>query len=161
MRRCALLLLVILVLPSLGFCGVSISLDAAALSVLWEKDFNATATVGVDFSDKLAAYVPVTFMKTDDASCVDLGLFVKYTPFGHGFYAGLGLVEALFFKNNVRFINELHLGYEFDFSFGMTVTPTLVIRDPSGAFSTQFDEIQELLSCYSRFRFRLYVGWKF
>lgn len=136
--------------------------------LLKTDSFQMSANIGYSLNDKFELRLPFTVSMAPESQFFDVGIFLCYYPFdAYRFFMSLSLAQfgivsgQTMLEKNFYGLNEVCLGYSFIFSKGLLLEPALVIRDPSGTFSEEYDMIRGSFPCNRTFRFRLNIGWSF
>ena len=117
-------------------------------------------------SDVFQVRIPLGLSLNRQSFMAEAGLFVLYYPWKTGPFMGLSVFQFGFTDGscgleNMINLNEVVVGWSFEFGPGLFVEPSLSIRDPSGTFSDEYSEIKGVFPCYTVFRGRLSFGWYF
>ena len=83
------------------------------------------------------------------------GPFLALSVFRMGFTGGCSNLE------NMVNLNEVQIGWTFEFGPGLFVEPGLAVRDPSGTFSDEYSRLKGTFPCYTTFRGKLSFGYWF
>ncbi|MBO4409870.1 MAG: hypothetical protein J5775_03865 [Spirochaetales bacterium] len=117
-------------------------------------------------SDEFQVRIPLGLSFNGPSFMAEAGLFVLYYPWKTGPFMGLSVFQFGFtggsceLENMVN-LNEVTVGWTFEFGPGLFVEPSLSIRDPSGTFSDEYSGIKGVFPCYTVFRGRFSFGWYF
>ena len=150
-----------------GNARIWCALDADYLELIWSDLLTVRLEAGIGIDEGFALRIPLSWVKilsSRDVSYFDLGLFLDYHPFENGFFISLGVAQGAFFLGRDRpqedrcFLNEIAVGYRWDFSRHWFLEPKLQIRDPSGMFSKEMTMMKDVMGEYPLVRFSLLVG---
>lgn len=167
-----MVLVALLVLALAFFCFASekmgFSLDAAAVQdvFLGQGSYQVCADLRAMVSDEFQIRVPLGVAFCNQSLFFETGMQVVYYPWHEGPFMSLSLFQVGFSSNcenldNMVSLNEVLVGWTFEFGPGIFVEPSIAIRDPSGTFSSEYSDLKGTFPCYSSFRGRLAVGWYF
>ncbi|MBR2281241.1 MAG: hypothetical protein IJ863_01310 [Spirochaetales bacterium] len=149
-----------------GKMGFSADLAAVQDIFLGKGSFQ----IGLDFrtmlSDEFQVRIPVACTVKEASFLVESGIMLVYYPWAQGPFMGLSVFQAGFSQGSETLdslvnLNEVLLGWTFEFGPGLFVEPCLAIRDPSGTFSDEYSRLKGTFPCYTTFRGRLIFGWCF
>lgn len=165
-------LLLIVLLPCLGLgrsCDrASIGADFGLLGdLVFENDIEASIAARVRVSDEFALKLPVTAVFGYESVFLDTGIMLVYYPFGTGPFVSLSLLHFGFetrqrlLGDRIVSLNEVTLGWTWNFTSSWFLEAELTVRDPSGTFEDQYEMIRGAFSGYGTFRLRLLAGWNF
>lgn len=147
---------------SLGFAG-----DITAAFV---RPVSVEADLRIGVLDGLRIRLPITFDKGEYRSLAAFSLSIEYSPFKGETGMFIGLSAATFgflFRpgdSNVHFLflNDIYVGFRQSmFSDFVFIETRLVVRDPFTIFSSSINEIKNNIPSFSRFKFRLSIGFNF
>lgn len=146
--------------------GFGLDIASAQDLFLGRGSIQITADARANVSDEFQLRVPVSVTFKDERLLLETGLQVVYYPWHEGPFMSLSLFQLGFSHNcetmdNIVSLNEVILGWTFEFGPGLFVEPSLVIRDPSGTFSDEYSSLKGAFPCYAAFRGRLVFGWYF
>ncbi len=169
-RILTVLVLMLLVLPVFAFSVGRMGFGADTASIqdifLGEGSFQ----VGLDFrvmvSEEFQIRIPIAYTMNRTSFMIESGVSLVYYPWHTGPFMGLSVFQFGFCNgcadlDNMVSLNEVVLGWSFEFGPGLFIEPCLVIRDPSGTFSDEYSRLKGEFPCYTTFRGRLAFGWYF
>ncbi|MCF0261903.1 MAG: hypothetical protein HUK23_03205 [Sphaerochaetaceae bacterium] len=170
MKKSLLVFLFIVSIFPCGFCTqrLGFGLDLAAVQDLLTGQ--GSYQLGLDLratgSDEFQLRVPIACTFNGFSTFVETGALLVYYPWGNGPFMGLSLFQAGFSSGsgnlpNMVTLNEVHLGWCFEFGPGLFIEPSLIIRDPSGTFTDEYSSLKGEYPCYTTFRGKLTFGWNF
>ena len=171
MKKTLIMVVVICVaLPAGVFCsgkmGFSADLASAQDIFLGQDSYQVSMDFRTMVSDEFQIRIPlsVTFIRT--SLMFEGALMLVYYPWHTGPFLGLSVFQMGFTcrcpdLENLVNLNEVHIGWTFEFGPGLFVEPSLVVRDPSGTFSDEYSRLKGAFPCYTTFRGRLSFGWNF
>ncbi len=164
------MVLLCLVPPALGFCSgrMGFCTDFAALQDIFLGDgsFQLSLDLRVMVYDEFQVRIPVALSVNGTSLLCETGIILVYYPWQTGPFMGLSIFQAGFSHGDEVLeklvnLNEVLLGWSFEFGPGLFIEPCLVIRDPSGTFSDEYSALKGAFPCYRMFRGRLSFGWYF
>ncbi|MDD3903884.1 MAG: hypothetical protein PHO09_09430 [Sphaerochaeta sp.] len=144
--------------------------DLCFLDVLYSDTLQARFDLGIRLSPEFSFRAPVNIVSDRVYSNVSLwetGLFLDYHPFESGLFFSVSLVQLALFSGEDRplesslYLNEMALGYTYHLWDHWFIEPKLIIRDPSGVFQNEYEQVEQILVEYAQFRFSLTFGWDF
>ena len=169
MRKILLALTLILLLGlSSAFCLEKTGFSADVASVQDIFLGHGSFQVGIDLrtmvSDEFQIRIPMAFTMNQASFLFESGVALVYYPWHTGPFMGLSVFQFGFSSGssnleNVVSLNEVTIGWSFEFGPGLFIEPSIVIRDPSGTFSDEYSRIKGEFPCYTTFRCRLAFGW--
>jgi len=150
-------------LPKTGFCA---DLAFAQDLILGEGSYQFTMDIRTMVSDEFQVRIPMAMTMNGESLMGECGIMVVYYPWRTGPFMGLSIFQMGFTSDcpqlpNLVNLNEVLLGWTFEFGPGLFVEPSLAIRDPSGTFSDEYSRLKGAFPCYTTFRGRLAFGWYF
>ncbi len=133
---------------------------------LGKGSFQLSIDVRTMLSEKFQIRVPFSVSVNRSAFLLESGIVLAYYPWEKGPFMGLSVFQAGFSHgsdtlDNFVNLNEVLLGWSFEFGPGLFIEPCLAVRDPSGTFSDEYSSLKGAFPCYTTFRGRLNVGWYF
>ncbi len=169
MRTFAIIVLLGLVLLVPAWCysfGFAGDLLFVQDFIFGEGSNNIQLDLRAMVSDNFQLRIPVGLSLNRQSFMVETGFFVVYYPWGTGPFMGLsvfqfGFTDGTDYLDSMVNLNEVAVGWTFEFGPGLFVEPSLSIRDPSGTFSDEYSSIKGVFPCYTVFRGRLSFGWYF
>ena len=171
MRRALILMLALcLVLPVGAFCSGRMGFGADLASVqdvfLGQGSYQVALDVRTMVSEEFQIRIPmaVTFLKT--SLMFEGGIVLVYYPWRTGPFMALSVFQMGFTSGcsnleNMVNLNEVQIGWTFEFGPGLFIEPSLAVRDPSGTFSDEYSRLKGTFPCYTTFRGKLAFGWWF
>ena len=170
MKRIPTVLVLLLLIPAAAFCfgKTGFSADTASIQDIFLG--KGSFQIGLDFrmmvSDEFQVRIPVAYTMNKTSFMIESGVCLVYYPWHTGPFMGLSVFQFGFSHgteelDNMVSLNEVMLGWSFEFGPGLFVEPSLVIRDPSGTFSDEYSRLKGEYPCYTTFRGRLAFGWYF
>ena len=171
MRKSLIMLVIICVaLPAGVFCSGKMGFSADLASVqdifLGQNSYQVSLDFRTMVSDEFQIRIPLscTFIRT--SLMFEGALVLVYYPWQTGPFLGLSVFQMGFTCNcpdleNLVNLNEVQIGWTFEFGPGLFVEPSLVVRDPSGTFSDEYSRLKGVFPCYTTFRGKLSFGWNF
>lgn len=169
-RRLLLFAIVLfLVFPCIGASGkVGFSVDLASAQDLFlgKGSYHVAMDIRAMVSDEFQVRIPLACSINKTSLMGEAGVQLIYYPWEKGPFLGLsmfqiGVTSKCPDLDNVVNLNEVALGWTFEFGPGLFVEPSIVVRDPSGTFSDEYSRIKGTFPCYTTFRGRLSFGWYF
>lgn len=171
MRKSLIMLVIICVaLPAGVFCSGKMGFSADLASVqdifLGQNSYQVSLDFRTMVSDEFQIRIPMALTMNQASFLFESGVALVYYPWHTGPFMGLSVFQFGFSKGsgnleNVISLNEVTVGWSFEFGPGLFVEPSIVIRDPSGTFSDEYSRIKGEFPCYTTFRARLLFGWYF
>lgn len=154
----------------LGFAGdrASVGVDLGPLADLALKEgLQIHGAARLRVADKFALKLPFTAALERSRAFFDVGLMLVYYPFGIGPFVSLSLVQFGFegtrkiLDENLATLDEVSLGWTWNFHPSWFVEASMALRDPSGTRKDVYEGIREGYPNYKPFRMRLLAGWNF
>lgn len=154
--------------PSLpgAVCGLDADLLGLGEAVLGRRT-QVSASIRLRLSEEFALRAVQTACSGFESWFLDSGLMLLYYPFQSGPFIGFSLIQFGFEAGNrvldekLVSLNEVCLGWTWDFKPPWFAEAALVVRDPSGAFEEKYDMVRGGFSGYGTFRLRISMGWNF
>lgn len=171
MKKALIMAIIIcVVLPAGVFCSGKIGFCADLASVqdifLGQNSYQISLDFRTMVSDEFQIRIPLsaTFIRT--SLMLEGALMLVYYPWQTGPFLGLSVFQMGFTcqcpdLENLVNLNEVQIGWTFEFGPGLFVEPSLVVRDPSGTFSDEYSRLKGAFPCYTTFRGKLSFGWYF
>lgn len=168
MKRVLICFLILILLTGALFgsskLGFSADLAVAQDFLLNRGNFQVTGDLRLSLPEGFELRLPLGFTKSTASQLVEVGVLLSYYPWETGPFMGLSLFAVGFTNGsevleNLINLNEVLIGWTFNFGPGLFIEPSLCIRDPSGTFSEEYSQLKGVFPCYSTFRFRLSFGW--
>ena len=162
--------LILLCVLSQAFCIDRMGFGADVASVqdifLGHGSFQIDLDLRTMVSDEFRIRIPMALTMNQASFLFESGVALVYYPWHTGPFMGLSVFQFGFSKGsgnleNVISLNEVTVGWSFEFGPGLFIEPSIVIRDPSGTFSDEYSRIKGEFPCYTTFRARLLFGWYF
>ena len=166
----AAVVLLLLVLSAPLFClpkvGFGADLAFAQDLLFGEGSLQLSADVRAMVSDVFQMRIPFALALNGQSFMGECGVMVIYYPWMTGPFMGLSVFQMGFSHEcphlpNLVNLNEVVVGWTFEFGPGLFVEPSLHVRDPSGTFSDEYSQIKGTFPCYTTFRAQLLFGWHF
>jgi len=166
----AVLLMLCVVSTASVFCSgrMGFSADLASIQDIFLGDgsFQLSLDLRMMVSEEFQIRIPFAFTMNEASFLGESGIVLVYYPWAEGPFMGLSVFQAGFSQgsdilDNMVNLNEVLIGWSFEFGPGLFVEPCLVIRDPSGTFSDEYSSLKGAFPCYTTFRGRLNIGWYF
>lgn len=164
-------ILLILFSSGLSVFAAKISLGFAGdITAIWVRPVSVEADLRIGVMEGLRIRIPVNFDKGDYRSLASFSLSIEYSPFKGETGMFIGLSAATFgflFRPgdsgvHFLFMNDVYIGFRQSmFNDFVFIESRLSIRDPLTVFSSSFNEIKNNIPEYSRFKFRLSIGFNF
>ena len=172
MKRILVSVVVLLLLATAApaFCTGRAGFSADFASVqdifLGKGSFQVDMDLRMMVSDEFQIRIPIAFTMNRTSFMIESGVSLVYYPWHTGPFMGLSVFQFGFSHGssnleNVVSLNEVMLGWSFEFGPGLFIEPGIVIRDPSGTFSDEYSRLKGEFPCYTTFRGRLAFGWYF
>ncbi|HAN43564.1 MAG TPA: hypothetical protein DCP98_09100 [Sphaerochaeta sp.] len=149
-----------------GKMGFSADLAAVQDIFLGKGSFQVSLDFRTMLSEEFQIRIPLSCTINGTSFLGESGIVLVYYPWAEGPFMGLSVFQAGFSQgsdtlDNFVNLNEVLLGWTFEFGPGLFVEPCLAIRDPSGTFSDEYSRLKGAFPCYTTFRGRLSFGWYF
>ena len=164
-------ILVIIVSSGFSVFAAKISLGFAGdITAIWVRPLSVEADLRIGVMEGLRLRFPVTFDKGEYRSLASFSLDIEYSPFqgDTGMFIGLSVANFGFLfrpgNSGIHFLftNGVYIGFRQSmFNNFVFIESRLLIRDPLTVFSAAFNEIKNNIPDYSRFKFRLSIGFNF
>ena len=171
MRRALIFMLALcLILPVGAFCSGRMGFGADLASVqdvfLGQGSYQVALDIRTMVSEEFQIRIPmaVSFLRT--SFMFEGGIVLAYYPWRTGPFMALSVFQMGFTDGcsnleNMVNLNEVQIGWTFEFGPGLFVEPSLAVRDPSGTFSDEYSRLKGTFPCYTTFRGKLSFGWWF
>ena len=146
--------------------GAAVDLGVVQDIFLGGGSYNLAIDLRAMVTEDFQIRVPVTLVGNRRSFMEEVGLQLVYYPWGRGPFFGISMFQIGFTQGSSELervinLNEVVLGWTFEFGPGLFVEPSLSIRDPSGTFSEEYSRIKGAFPCYTTFRARINFGWYF
>ena len=162
----ALVALALVPLAASGRLGVAADIASIQDIFLGKGSCQIEMDIRAMVSDEFQIRIPAVISMNKPSFLGEVGVMLVYFPWRKGPFMGLSMFQIGLTYNctdldNVVNLNEIILGWSFEFGPGLFIEPALVVRDPSGTFSDEYSQIKGSFPCYTTFRERLSFGWWF
>ena len=158
------------ILPVGAFCsgrmGLGADLASAQDIFLGEESYQVSMDIRTMVSEEFQIRIPmaVSFLRT--SLMFEGGIVLAYYPWRTGPFMALSVFQMGFTSGcgsleNMVNLNEVQIGWTFEFGPGLFIEPSLAVRDPSGTFSDEYSRLKGTFPCYTTFRGKLSFGWWF
>ena len=147
MRRilvCAVFLILLAAVPAFctGRAGFSADIAGVQDIFLGKGSFQIGMDLRMMVSDEFQIRIPIAYTMNRTSFMIESGVSLVYYPWHTGPFMGLSVFQFGFSHGssnleNVVSLNEVMLGWSFEFGPGLFVEPGIVIRDPSGTLSDE------------------------
>ena len=171
MRKTLIMAIIIcVVLPAGVFCSGKMGFGADLASVqdifLGQNSYQISLDFRTMVSDEFQIRIPAAVTFNRQSFMCETGIGIVYYPWKTGPFMGLSVFQFGFTGQSSDLesmvnLNEVILGWTFEFGPGLFVEPSISVRDPSGTFSDEYSRIKGVFPCYTVFRARLSFGWNF
>ena len=171
MRKTLILIIVICVaLPAGAFCsgkmGFSADLASAQDIFLGQGSYQISLDFRTMVSDEFQIRIPMGVTLIGTSFMAEGALMLVYYPWRTGPFLALSVFQMGFTNQcpdleNLVNLNEVQIGWTFEFGPGLFVEPAIAVRDPSGTFSDEYSRLKGTFPCYTTFRGKLSFGWYF
>ena len=162
------LILLATAVPVFGTGRAGFSADIASVQdiFLGKGSFQIGMDLRMMVSDEFQVRISIAYTMDRTSFMIESGVSLVYYPWHTGPFMGLSVFQFGFSHGsgnleNVVSLNEVMLGWSFEFGPGLFVEPGIVIRDPSGTFADEYSRLKGEFPCYTTFRGRLAFGWYF
>ena len=158
------------ILPVGAFCsgrmGFGADLASAQDIFLGEESYQVSMDIRTMVSEEFQIRIPmaISFLRT--SLMFEGGIVLAYYPWRTGPFMALSVFQMGFTSGcgnleNMVNLNEVQIGWTFEFGPGLFIEPSLAVRDPSGTFSDEYSRLKVSFPCYTTFRGKLSFGWWF
>lgn len=171
MRKTLIMLLVFcIVLPVGAFCSGRMGFGADFASVqdvFWgQRSYQIAMDLRAMVSDEFQIRIPMAVSFVETSLMIEGGIVLVYYPWRTGPFMALSVFQMGFTSQcdnleNMVNLNEVQVGWTFEFGPGLFIEPSLAVRDPSGTFSDEYSRLKGTFPCYTTFRGKLAFGWWF
>jgi hypothetical protein len=171
MGRKTLIFIVVLALFCLPLAGagrMGVCADTAVLqdAFLGKGSYQVMLDLRTMVSSEFQVRIPMSVVFSKTSYMFEVGVTLVCFPWETGPFMGIsmfqiGMTGKCPDLENLVNLNEVIVGWSFEFGPGLFVEPAVVIRDPSGTFSDEYSRIKGTFPCYTTFRGRLGFGWYF
>lgn len=171
MKKTLLLMAVLcLALPFGAFCsgrmGFSADLASAQDVFLGQGSYQVSVDLRTMVSDEFQIRIPLSSSFIGTSFMIEGGIMLVYYPWRTGPFLALSVFQAGFTNGcgnleNMVNLNEVQIGWTFEFGPGLFIEPGISVRDPSGTFSDEYSRLKGTFPCYTTFRGKLSFGWWF
>ncbi|MFC2821187.1 MAG: hypothetical protein ACTTJW_04950 [Sphaerochaeta sp.] len=146
--------------------GFGADLASAQDIFLGKGSFHIAADIRMTVSEEFQIRIPLGFSINRTSQLWETGFDIVCYPWGAGPFISLSLFRAGFSRNcenidSMVNLNEVSIGWTFEFGPELFVEPCLCVRDPSGTFTEEYSRIKGTFPCYTTFRGRIAFGWMF
>lgn len=168
MKRLAVLFLVL----SVCFCAFGFSLSVSADSFVLKGLFMRSTEIQGSLDARLSLdrdfqiRVPVRVVYKKSHIGLEGALNVAYYPFSKGLFFSLSMLDLAYVYNTadksakLYTLNEIEAGWTFPIGKRFFIEPSVSFRDPSGTFSSEYEELRGTFSSYSKIKIRLSCGYR-
>lgn len=146
----------------------SLGVDMGTLyDIVSKKEPELNVAFRMRLSQTFEMKLPFGLSFGSEGQFLSLGIDLLYYPYETGPFVGLSLLGAGFelgshyLSDRIINLNEISIGWTWNFMKQMYAEASLTIRDPSGICKKQYDAILGTFTNYTTYRFRLLVGWNF
>lgn len=146
--------------------------DAASLDVLIHDTLISRIEVGVNIDQQFSFRIPFNMtmeMESGGSSFLETGIFLDYHPLKNGLHISISLIQIGVLVNDwyednegpYKFLNEVVFGWSFNPVSNLIIQPRLIICDPNGIHTDEYEALSLRFSRFPLIRFSLMVGWSF
>ena len=171
MRKTLILILVFcFFLPvgafSSGRMGVGADLASVQDIFLGQQSYQISMDLRTMVSDDFQIRIPMAVSFINESLMFEGGVELIYYPWRTGPFLALSVFRMGFTSgcsnlDNMVNLNEVQIGWTFEFGPGLFIEPGLAVRDPSGTFSDEYSRLKGTFPCYTTFRGKLSFGYWF
>lgn len=171
MRKTLITLLVFcIVLPVGAFCSgrMGFGVDHASVQDVFfgQKSYQIAMDLRAMVSEEFQIRIPMAVSFVETSLMFEGGIVLVYYPWHTGPFMALSVFQMGFTSQcdnleNLVNLNEVQIGWTFEFGPGLFIEPSLAVRDPSGTFSDEYSRLKGTFPCYTTFRGKLAFGWWF
>jgi hypothetical protein len=147
-----------------------VSADAWAIESVWTRHVSLRFAFEMRHGSGIGVQVPLSLIldRTGGGEALlETAVNLVCLPWGSGPFISLALAKISMFvgpfvpQDRIHYVNEIALGYSWEFLPGWFVQPSVVYRDPSDGHAESHAYVQALVPSYQKFRFCLDIGRKF
>lgn len=169
-KKLILLLAICIALPVGAFCSGMMGFGADLASVqdvfLGQGSYQISMDLRAMVSDEFQIRIPAAVSFIKESLMFEGGIELVYYPWHTGPFLALSVFQMGFTSGcsnleNMVNLNEVQIGWTFEFGPGLFVEPSLAVRDPSGTFSDEYSRLKGTFPCYTTFRGKLSFGYWF
>ena len=171
MRKTLIMLLMFcIILPAVAFCSGRMGFGADLASVqdvfLGQGSYQIAMDIRTMVSDEFQIRIPMAVSFAEESLMFEGGLSLVYYPWRTGPFLALSVFQMGFTRGcgnleNMVNLNEVQIGWTFEFGPGLFVEPSMAVRDPSGTFTDEYSRLKGAFPCYTTFRGKLSFGYWF
>lgn len=170
MKKVLTVTVLLLLVLATAFCTYRMGFGADIATVqdifLGKGSFQVDLDFRMMVSEEFQIRIPIAYTMNRTSFLIESGVSLVYYPWHTGPFMGLSVFRFGFSHgcadlDNMVSLNEVELGWSFEFGPGLFIEPALVIRDPSGTFSDEYSRLKGEFPCYTTFRGRLAFGYYF
>lgn len=161
-------------MPPLAADGEAVDLyatvDTVAIDAIWRDHISLRFSVGSMIVDGVGIELPVAYTvdrSGGDEILLDIALKLMVYPWGSGPFMSLSLSQACMFigsfvpEDSIHYLNEIGIGYTWEFSPRWFLRPSVIYRDPSNSLEEDFAYVEGLVPTRGKVQFCLEIGWLF
>lgn len=168
MRRIVLVLSVLVVC----FCSFGFSLDLSADAfilkdfIMRSPDYQGGISASLMLDGDFQIRVPLTVTYKANSVCFEGALKVSYYPFSKGLFLSISMLDMAYVYNmrdksaKQYTLNEIEAGWTFFIGKRFFIEPSVCVRDPSGTFVDEYEELRGMFKSYSKIKIRLLCGYR-
>ena len=144
--------------------------DAWAIDALWAPHVGLRTGIGATLTSGIGFELPLFFLidRTGGGEALlDIALKLTCYPWQKGPFISLSLAQVALFigpfvpQESIHYLNEIGIGYTWEFIPDWYIEPAILYRDPSHTFPESFTYIADYIPGYKKFQIFLKFGWIF
>lgn len=140
--------------------------DLMALKSFHPSQIYGSVGFGATLQDDIAIEIPISFLLDQTGgkeAFIDTSINLLIYPWPKGPYLSLSLIRLVTFvgdflpEENFHYLNDISIGYRWNFYSLFSISPRITIRDPSQIYKESYEYIRGFVPSYSKIDFSLNV----
>ncbi len=140
--------------------------DAMAVKSFHPSQIYASVGFGASLQDEIAIEIPVSFLYDQSGgkeAYIDTSVNLIIYPWSKGPYLSLSLIRLITFvgdflpEENFHYLNDISIGYRWNFYSIFSISPRITLRDPSNIYKESYEYIRGFIPTFSKIDFSLNV----
>jgi hypothetical protein len=140
--------------------------DAMAVKSFLPSQIYGSVGFGASLHEDIAIEIPVSFLFDQTGgkeAYVDTSIRLLIYPWSKGPYISLSLIRLISFvgdflpQENFHYLNDISIGYRWNFFSLFSISPCVTIRDPSELYKENYEYIRGFVPSFGKIDFSLNV----
>ena len=138
--------------------------DLMAVTSLLPQKIYGSLGFGASINEDIAVEIPIKILVDQtggDEILIDTSINLLIYPWERGPYFSISLIQFISFigayvpSDRFHYINEMNLGYTWNFFKSFSLSPQISFRDPNFTYSDSYEYIHGFIPSFSKVNFSL------